>query len=282
MVTREGSMSAAAEQLGYARSTVTGHIQSLERTFGVKLFDRHSPGNPLTASGRTLLQYADNILDSVRRARAAVAEANEGGASTLRLGATGLLCTYRLPLFLRMMSRFIPDLKVEVETAGVTRLREQVRSGRPSVVLVPATRDRQTFGPPESRSVARRVLWEEEAILVGTPDAAAHPTRVLLTGRDCLYREITDSNFLDKLPATEPIQVGSMEAVKSAVIAGLGVGLLPMVSVQYWLSQGHLVALPYQPNRKVVTEVVWNSQACPAGVVEHLERLHTAPVSAGA
>ncbi|GAA2138629.1 LysR family transcriptional regulator [Kitasatospora kazusensis] len=270
---RAGSMSAAAERLAYARSTVTGHIQSLERALGAKLLDRRSQGQPLTLSGVALLEHAENILDSMKRARAAVVEAEEGRSAPLQLGATESVTSYRLPVFLRMMGRFIPDLSVEVETATVSRLCEQVLTGRPSVVLVNGTHDRLGSEAADPALVSSRVLWEEDVCMVGIPAAAARPKRVLLTRPGCVYREITDADFLGRLPGVEPVQVGSLDGVKSSVLAGLGVGLLPVAAVQPWLAGGQLVELPLRTERKVVTEVVWNRRTCPGFVTEHLRRL---------
>ncbi|MFC4947994.1 LysR family transcriptional regulator [Pseudonocardia sp. GCM10023141] len=75
---REGSMSAAAQELGYARSTVTHHVQSLERALGTKLFDRATPGRPLTRAGVTLLEHAEVVLDRIAVARAEIALLERG------------------------------------------------------------------------------------------------------------------------------------------------------------------------------------------------------------
>ncbi|MGW1160014.1 LysR family transcriptional regulator [Streptomyces sp. NPDC002513] len=270
---REGSMSGAAERLGYARSTVTGHIQNLERSLGAKLFDRRSPGHPLTMSGVALLEHAENVLDSMERARVAVIEAEGGHKAPLRLGATDSVCAYRLPIFLRMLSRFIPDLKVEVETGPATELRQQVLGGRPEVVLVNGVWTEDDRGVSDSQLLARQGLWEEETVVVGTYEAAASPKRVLVTGPECVYRNLTEREILRQLPDAEVLQVGNLEGVKSAALAGLGVGLLPLVAVRPWLSSGHLKELPLYTGAKVITEVVWNLRKCPADVALHLQRL---------
>lgn len=70
---RAGSMSAAANKLGYARSTVTHHVQSLERSLGTKLFDRGEPGRPLTKTGEVLLGHAEVVLEQLTMARVQIA-----------------------------------------------------------------------------------------------------------------------------------------------------------------------------------------------------------------
>lgn len=275
-IAREGSMSTAAQQLGYARSTVTGHVQSLERSLGAKLLDRRS-GQALTSSGIALLEHVEEILKSMDRARVAVAAAEEGRSVPLQLGATESVCAYRLPVFLRTLGRLIPGLKIEVETATVAQLYQQVFAGRQSVVLI---NDAQDPGGPEAgdpEALSRRALWEEEPLMVGTPAAVTSPRQILLTGPSCVYRKIAESDFLPRLPEAEPMQVGSLEGVKSAVLAGLGVGLLPSVAVQPWLANGQLAVHPLRTSRKVLTEVAWNDRTCPTGVARHLRRLGRTP-----
>lgn len=271
---REGSMSSAAARLGYARSTVTGHVQGLERSLGAKLFDRSKPGHPLTMSGAALLKHAETVLEELSRARAAVAASEDGRVQSLRLGATESVCAYRLPVFLRMLNRLLPELKVEVEAAPVGALREQVAAGRHEVVLINGVREQ---GSPERRDeTTQRRLWEEKVVLIGTPEAARRPRRVLLTAPGCAYREIVEREFLGRLPQAEVLQVGSVEGVKSSALSNLGIGLLPMVAAKPFLSGGQLVELPLRTSHTVVTDAIWNPEACPPAVVGHLQRLQSA------
>lgn len=272
VVAREGSMSTAAQRLGYARSTVTGHIQSLERSLGATLLDRKS-GQALTTSGVALLEHVDDILKTMKRARSAVTAAEEGRSTPLRLGATESVCAYRLPMFLGMLGRLVPGLRVEVETAPVNQLCQQALTGRQNVVLINEIHGIRRSDNADSEILRHRVLWEEELLMVGIPASAASPRRVLLTGPGCVYREVTESDFLSKLPGAEPMQVGNLEGVKSAVLAGLGVGLLPSVAIQPWLAKGQLVALPLRSNHTVVTAAAWKDQTCPTGVARNLRKI---------
>ena len=67
VVVRTGSMTAAALELGVVQSTVSGHLRSLERQFGVKLLDRHPHGVSPTEAGRRLAPIAQDLLDTQAR-----------------------------------------------------------------------------------------------------------------------------------------------------------------------------------------------------------------------
>ena len=56
-----GNFSKAATELGYAQSTVTMQIQTLERELGVSLFERNGKSAVLSAAGKEFLDYAYNL-----------------------------------------------------------------------------------------------------------------------------------------------------------------------------------------------------------------------------
>ncbi len=277
MVSRQGGLSAAAEAMGYARSTVTGHIQSLERSLGAQLVDRRSPGQPLTAAGAALIEHAEAILGQVDRARTMVARAEEDRNHSLVLGANSSVCVYRLPSFLRLLGRLAPNVRFEVEADSTRELLERVESGSVDIALVTGLLEQSRPSQARERGALHRTLWEEEVVMVGTREAATHPRKVLLTGPGCVYRELTEQDFLSRMPEADVLQVGTLEGVKSAVLAGLGVGLLPVVAVKSLLLQGHLVQTPLRSRHKVITDVVWNPGTCPSGLEAQLLRLQ--PVS---
>ena len=71
-VARARSFTAAARELGYVQSTVTGHIQALEQRLGSRLFDRLPAGAVLTAAGERLMPSAEQMLALESRMRAEV------------------------------------------------------------------------------------------------------------------------------------------------------------------------------------------------------------------
>jgi DNA-binding transcriptional LysR family regulator len=73
-VVRTGSFSRAAGDLHYSQSTVTAHIQALEREIGVRLFDRCRDGVRPTFAGDRMYCYARGIFALLEDARSAIAQ----------------------------------------------------------------------------------------------------------------------------------------------------------------------------------------------------------------
>lgn len=104
VVAREGSVARATERLGVAQPTISAQLKSLERSLGLKLFERKGRGLTLTDAGRHVLNYADQIFSLGR----ALSDSLSGSATSrpqrFVIGVTDALVkmvTYRLlePVF---------------------------------------------------------------------------------------------------------------------------------------------------------------------------------------
>ncbi len=119
-VVREGGVTRAARRLNRVQSNVTTRIRQLEDGLGVALFLREGKRMQLAPAGRTLLEYAEQILALAERARAAVQDLTPRGL--LRLGAMESTAAVRLPAPLAAYSQRYPDVRLELKTGNPTEL----------------------------------------------------------------------------------------------------------------------------------------------------------------
>ncbi|WP_432944957.1 LysR family transcriptional regulator [Kribbella sp. CA-253562] len=117
-VCRLGSISAAADQLGYTQSAVSRQLATLETQLGRTLLTRHARGVRPTEAGEVLLTHAAGILAQVDRATADVAAA-ESRPGPLRVGAFPTASAQLLPKALKNFHRVRPDARITF-TEGVT------------------------------------------------------------------------------------------------------------------------------------------------------------------
>jgi len=90
-VLRIGGITAAAAELGFAQSTVTTHVQALERLAGTPLLDRHPGGVSPTRAGSLLAGHARQILDLQDRMLTELTAAAARPAGPVRLTCIGPL-----------------------------------------------------------------------------------------------------------------------------------------------------------------------------------------------
>lgn len=250
-VVRSRSFTAAARELCYVQSTVTGHVQSLERHVGTRLLDRLPSGAIPTEAGRRLLPYAEQLLELTARMFTDVPAAGGRPSGTVRLAAPESLCAYRLPVLVTALRRDEPDVRLSLAPAGTAAALEAVRHGTTDIALV-----------LEPALTAPDILIEsigtEELVLLGAPDRVGTgqlPTwtdlavdEALLLEEGCSYSDDVARRLQNAgQPAARRTRFGSTEAIKHCVAAGLGWTALPAIAAAPELRAHTLAVLPGPP-----------------------------------
>jgi DNA-binding transcriptional LysR family regulator len=156
----------AAARLHVAQPPLSRTIKQLERELGTTLFDRNTRSVRLTSSGQALVEPAKEVLDALRRARAAVTSADDGEVGTVRIAFAG------------------------VSTHGlVARLARAVRSQRPGIVLEMSS---QNFAQP----AMKRLLAGETDIALGRWDVIPAEVIAKVVMRDSLVVAVPDTHAL--------------------------------------------------------------------------------------
>ncbi|MER6434374.1 LysR family transcriptional regulator [Streptomyces sp900105245] len=252
VLARTGNFTVTAAELHLAQSTVTVQIRSLEKDLRVQLFDRLPSGAVLTDTGARLLQRAQDVLDAEDRLRH---EAHSVGPieGSVTIGASESLCAYRLPLAVAALSRTLPNVELHMR-AVVTPLEaaEQLKAGRIDFALLLESHI-------EVPHVEAEVIGHESLSLVavaghllarsGAPWERLAEETFFLLEEGCSYSDAFARQLL-ALPGKPPrmTRFGSIEAVRACVAAGLGLALLPVVSVKADLASGRLCAAQSFPD----------------------------------
>ena len=250
-VARTRSFTAAARELGYVQSTVTGHVQALERHLGGRLLDRLPTGAVLTDAGERLMPHAEQLLDLESRMRAEVPAGAGRLAGAVRLTAPESLCAYRLPTLVTALRAEAPDVRLSLTPGGTAAALDAARSAATDLALL-----------LEPTLTAAGVLLEpigaEDLVLLAAPTAAGaqgHWTwadlaagDALLLEEGCTYSDDAARRLLAAgQPATRRTRFGSIEATKQCVAAGLGWTVLPAAAAAPELRERTLVALSGPP-----------------------------------
>ncbi|MFI5887109.1 LysR family transcriptional regulator [Streptomyces sp. NPDC051554] len=127
MVAREGSLSAAAKRIPMSQSALTRSIQSLEKKYGIRLFERGKSGAKLTPDGTAFIAAAEEVLWSARRADDHLTAVATGQNSTVRFGAGPVMTACILP---RVLPR-LADMKAhfQIRTGSNASLRSLLSRG---------------------------------------------------------------------------------------------------------------------------------------------------------
>ncbi len=260
------SFTRAAAELGYAQSSITAHIQALEKELGVPLFDRLGRRVALTEAGKRLSEYAGRLVNLEEEARLVVAGDGEP-SGTLSIGAAETHCTYRLPPVLSEFRARYPDVRLNLRPnrsgALDDGLKRSLCEGLVDLAFVMEE-------PIEATDFAIEPLVTEPALIVAPPDhplaqlSAVEPENlageaVLLTEDGCTYRRLFETAVKPVVSGGGPtiLEFSSIEAIKQCCVAGAGIAVISAISVREELKTGRLVELAWcGPEFGVMTQIV--------------------------
>ena len=169
-VAETGGFTAAGRRLGLQQSTVSQHVQRLERAADRQLFLRDTHSVELTGEGETMLGFARSILDAHERATAYFAGPRVSGR--LRFGVSEDFAVTELPQVLRTFRHSHPqvDLQLTVGLTGV--LNEQLAEGTLDLVLG----KRVAGGTGGGRTLwSNRTVWRDRLVWAAGEDFRADP-----------------------------------------------------------------------------------------------------------
>jgi DNA-binding transcriptional LysR family regulator len=242
-----GGISAAAEHLGYAQSSLSAQISSLERELGVRVLNRTTSGTTLTEAGNRLLPYARESLDLDNRMRRAAVRARP----SVRVGGLETLASEWLPDILAALGYGAGGPGTEADVAlsvgNRARLTADLDAGKLDLIFL--------FDNGAAATGPQAVVGEDETVLVTAPE---HPlacrrlvtvdallaTEFLIAEPGCTTQMLVDQ-FGRDLTHRAPIGMvtGSLGALLRMLTHGRGVALLPSLAAARYLSAGELVQL---------------------------------------
>ncbi len=287
-IARCGNVSRAAEALFVTQPAVTARLKALERDLGTRLFVRTSRGMKLSDAGRAFLPYAERTIATVDEGRQMVADLRQGSTGSLVIAAAPAVSTYVLPDILRTFKATHPNVRLGVRTGHTEEVLEMVLRGEahigigrpirhPEIELLPVLQDEMLLVVSSRHPFARRGK-------VRMDELAAE--RLILFDRTSSYHELTSSLFRQAgvVPAST-LELDNVEAAKKMVQQGLGVALLPRMSLAGELKSGSLRPVKLvgaQPVRRPIVALRRKDAGDPIGpVAGFLETLKDAGLGSG-
>ncbi len=247
-VARLGSFTRAAEAGNVGQPAVSQHVAALERLLGVPLVVRVGRGVRLTEAGQLVADYGARIVRLTQQLHEGIGGLKGLATGRLVVGAGQTPGDYILPAMLGAFQRQYPGISIELEIADTRRVVEWLlrhtydlgfigdRVEHPDLALEPFVEDRVVlFTAPRHPLTRRREVALAEVIAAGLivrePGSATRAT-----GERALRAAGLEPRFA--------MELGSNEAVKRAVLAGLGVGLLSRYALEVEARAGLLSVLP--------------------------------------
>ena len=245
-VAEAGGITRAAARLHRVQSNVTTRVKQLEESLGTTLFHRHKRRLVLSAEGKLLLSYAEQLLRLSSEAQAAVR--NGAPRGVLRIGSLESTAATRLPPLLSRYHLAYPEVRLELVTGTTGALVARVLSGDIEAAFVA-----EPFTPDELET---QQAFVEELVLIApkgfapirsAKDLGHTPVLAFTTG--CSYRRRLEAWLGRSGIAPERVmEYGSYHAIVACVAAGSGVAVVPRSVIKAVRPQQHLDIYPLPRN----------------------------------
>jgi len=245
-----GSFSKAAEALYLTQPTVSEHIRTLEDEFGVRLLDRLGRGAAVTRAGALLLSYAQRMLALSREARQAMESFQGRMSGELLIGASTIPGEYVLPALIGRFKEKYPDISITLLIGDSQAAVDWVAEGRAELAVVGARLS--------VRGIEYKELMPDDLVVVVRGTHAWHARKQItledLQGEPLLIRERGSGTRAALEGALAEVhmdlaafrivgEMGSTQAIKQAVKAGVGVSLMSRRAVEEECRSGLLACL---------------------------------------
>ena len=241
------SFSSAANDLGYAQSTVTMQIKQLEEELGCVLFERLGKTIVLTSEGERLVDYAERLLQLEREIYLEVPESDEP-AGTLKIGVSESLCYDRFPQILMEFKKRFPRVDIALSFIMHDTFPELLKKGELDLAytLNPRIEDANLTLLHDQREFLGFYVCPGNKLAVKKKIKERDLDKVpmLLTSRDCSFRNMFLSTMKrHDLSPDIVLETSSKEVLKAFAANGLGVALMPEMTAKAELERGSLLEL---------------------------------------
>jgi len=256
-ISETASITKAAEELHLTQPAVSIQLKNFQQQFDVPLTEVIGRKMFITDFGKEVAQAAEKILDEFNAIHYRTREFKGELAGKLRISvvSTG---KYIIPHFLSGFLKQHQGVTLQLDVTNKAKVVQSLEENTVDFSLVSVL--------PEKMKIHKLELMENKLFLVGARDQPVPSGRQPLTIFEQLpliYREAGSGTrhvmekyiASHKIPAVKKMELATNEAVKQAVIAGMGYSIMPLIGIKNELGNGELQIIPV---KGFPIKSVWN------------------------
>jgi len=254
-VARLLSFTKAAESLHMTQPAVTFQVRQLEEYFNTRLFDRAHNRISLTAAGERVYEYADKIFELYAKMDNAVRDLTGEISGVLIIGASTTIAEYMLPSLLGDFKKKYPDVNVQLRVSNSDGIVHMVENNdidlgvvespvlNKNLVVEECRKDRLVAIVPPQHPLSKNTEVSIKELLEHEYIAREEGSGT----REVIHEQLAEAG-MKSADLHITMELGSPEAIKGAVEAGMGVSIVSEVTIHKELEIGTLVALELTPS----------------------------------
>lgn len=248
-VVRTGSFSRAADVLHISQPAISKGVRDFELQVGCRLLDRTPKGVRPTREGQALARHAEALFAAERAAEDELLSLRNLDSGSLRIGASTTIATYMIADHLGAFHRQYPGIDLQLVIANTRDIADLILAHDIEIALVE--------GPVEDEELESRAWRTDVMSLIADPnhrfasldraiEGAALAEEILIVRepgsgtREVVAQALAAAGIEPK----QTLEIGSTEAIKQAVAAGLGVAIVSDAAITDQVRLGRLKRVP--------------------------------------
>lgn len=230
-VATHNSFSLAAEALFMTQPGVSIQIKLLENHYDIKLFDRYGKKIKLTNAGEILFSYTERIFNLIQESGIIIDDIKGGNSGILKISASLTMGTYYIPNIISVFKKKYPHIEIQMSVGNSGLVVDNILSLKSDIGFLAY--------PVSHEKLLIKSFMEEELVMIASPDHPLVFEKIvdlkILHGQSFIMREkgsATRKEIEAKLKSENikievGMELGSNEAIKYTVEAGIGISILP-------------------------------------------------------
>ncbi len=259
-ITQTLSVTRAAEELHLTQPAVSIQLRNFQDQFDIPLTEVVGRKIYITDFGKEIAESVENILNQVNtiKHKTLIYKGQLTGKLKISVVSTG---KYVMPYFLSAFIKQHPGIDLVMDVTNKARVVESLQNNEVDFSLVSIL--------PRTLPVEKLDLLQNKLFLVGNTEQKfkkSNYTKQLFKELPLIYREKgsgtrqTMESFIERnnVPVVKKMELTSNEAVKQAVLAGLGYSIMPLIGIKNELHDGDLQIVPVSGLPiKTVWRLIW-------------------------
>lgn len=260
-----------AEQRFITQSTVSKHMQHLEKELQTTLFDRQGKQVKLNHIGAHFLLQAEKMIATIDEGLQNTASFMDGYTSQLTIGVAPQIANSTLPVIIHAFQQQRPSIQITIELLKSNEIGEAVYAGVVDIGLSKLT---------STRDILAVLLAQEPLQLIAPMSKRATDALTLLQQEIILTHEYAPywqdiQQVLQQFPSYKSMRINQTEVIKNFVKQGLGIAFLPKSVIEAEFQQQLLHSYSVQEFSHIVSNTYFLSKYVSAYIEAFLAVCHS-------